>query len=134
MKIKRHRRKLAIMVPVASMGDIAFLLIIFFMLASNFVREAHVRFDPAQSPDIEQLERSQVSVTIDEEGEIWLQGEPCPLELLESGVRALIADAASKSVMLTVHRELTHDNFGDVFLRLSEAGAEIALIGTKSEE
>ena len=92
MMINRKRRKMSIIVPIASMGDIAFLLIIFFILASNFAQEAHIEFDPAKSPDIEKMERSQVSVVVDQEGQIWLQGEECPVDLLDGGVEALLAD------------------------------------------
>ena len=116
------------------MGDIAFLLIIFFILASNFAKEAHIEFDPARSPDIEKMERSQVSVTIDKDGQIWLQGEECPVDLLDGGVEALLDGEDNKVVMLTVHMELPHDVYGEVFLKLSEAGAEIALVGEKGEE
>jgi len=134
MMIDRKRRKMPIMVPIAAMGDIAFLLIIFFVLASNFAQEAHIDFDPAKSPDIEKMERSQVSVTVDKDGQIWLQGEECPVDLLDSGVEALLAAQENKVVMLTIHRELPHDIYGDVFLKLSEAGAEIALVGVKKED
>ena len=40
------------MIPIASMGDIAFLLIIFFMLTSNFIQEAHIRLTPASAADV----------------------------------------------------------------------------------
>jgi len=134
MMIKRKRRKMAIMVPIASMGDIAFLLIIFFILASNFAQEVHIEFDPARSPDIEKMERSQVSVVVDKDGQIWLQGEKCPVELLAGGAEALLVEQDNKVVMLTVHRELPHGVYGEVFLKLSEAGAEIALVGEKGDE
>jgi biopolymer transport protein ExbD len=134
MMIKRTRRKMSVMVPIASMGDIAFLLIIFFILASNFAQEAHIDFDPAKSPDIEKMERSQVSVTVDKDGQIWLQGEECPVDLLDGGVKALLDGQDNKVVMLTVHRELPHGVYGEVFLKLSEAGAEIALVGVKKED
>ena len=111
-------------VSVASMGDIAFLLIIFFILASNFAQEAHIDFDPAKSPDIEKME----------DGQIWLQGEECPVDLLAGGVEALLDAQDNKVVMLTVHRELAHDVYGDAFLKLSEAGAEIALVGVNKED
>jgi biopolymer transport protein ExbD len=134
MMIKRKRRKMPMAVSVASMGDIAFLLIIFFILASNFAKEAHIDLDTAKSPDIEKIERSQVSVVVDKDGQLWLQGEPCPIDLLDRGVRALLEDQDNKVVMLTVHRELPHDVYGAVFLKLSEAGAEIALVGEKKED
>jgi biopolymer transport protein ExbD len=134
MMIKRNRRKMPMAVSVASMGDIAFLLIIFFILASNFAQEAHIDFDPAKSPDIVKMERSQVLVTVDKDGQIWLQGEECPVDLLAGGVEALLDAQDNKVVMLTVHRELAHGVYGDVFLKLSEAGAEIALVGEKKED
>ena len=134
MMIKRKRRTMPMAVSVASMGDIAFLLIIFFILASNFAKEAHIDFDPAKSPDIEKMERSQVSVTVDKDGQVWLQGEECPVDLLEGGVEALLLEQENKVVMLTIHRELSHDVYGDVFLKLSGAGAEIALVGEKKED
>jgi biopolymer transport protein ExbD len=134
MMIKRKRRKMPMAVSVASMGDIAFLLIIFFILASNFAQEAHIDLDTAKSPDIEKMERSQVSVVVDKDGQVWLQGEECPVDLLDGGVEALLAGQDNKVVMLTVHRELAHNVYGQVFLKLSEAGAEIALVGEKGDE
>jgi biopolymer transport protein ExbD len=134
MMINRKRRKMPMAVSVASMGDIAFLLIIFFILASNFAQEAHIDLDTAKSPDIEKIKRSQVSVAVDKDGQIYLQGEECPVDLLDGGVKALLEGEDNKVVMLTVHRELPHDVYGPVFLKLSEAGAEIALIGEKKED
>jgi biopolymer transport protein ExbD len=134
MRMKRRKRKVGILVPIVSMGDIAFLLIIFFMLASNFVKEAHVELDKARSPDIENMSESKVSVKVDKDGSVWLQGEPCPVGLLESGVQALVDGMEDKTVTLTIDKDLSHDVYGDVMLELSKAGAEIALVGIKDEE
>ena len=38
----RRRKKPNLVLPLSSMGDIAFLLIIFFMLASNFMKTGNV--------------------------------------------------------------------------------------------
>ena len=132
MKVRRARR-IRPLVPVASMGDIAFLLIIFFMVTSNFIREAHVEYKPATSPDIQPIEESQVSVTLDKDGALWLQGKPCPVGLLEEGARALLDEREDKAVMLKVDKEMTHDKYGPVFLALSKAGAEIALVGQQEK-
>ena len=71
--IKRRKKSLPI-IPTASMGDIAFLLIIFFMLASNFMKSANVKAEEPASPDVEQQEPALVSVIYDQEGKLWLQG------------------------------------------------------------
>ena len=120
--------------PIAAMADIAFLLIIFFMLTTNFITESHVELAEAPSPDVAPLEESTVSVALDRDGRLWLQGEPCPPEVLESGVAALLQDREDKTVMLKIDRGLPHEKYGPVFLSLSGAGAQIALVGTKTSE
>ena len=52
---ERRRRKANIIVPLASMGDIAFLLIIFFILTTNFVKEQDKQIEIASSNDIETI-------------------------------------------------------------------------------
>ena len=131
IKPARKKRRLTIIVPVVSMGDIAFLLIIFFMLTSNFIKEGHVKIEQPSSPDIEELQESSISVSMDSDGQIWLQGVPCPIEALKGGVQVLVADLEDKTVMLKIDKCLSQREFGPVFLAMSNAGAEIALVGLK---
>jgi biopolymer transport protein ExbD len=129
MKLDRKKNRIPILIPMASMGDIAFLLIIFFLLTSNFIKEGHVKIEQAKAPDIETLEETSVSVSVDEAGEVWLQGTPCPMNILSSGVETLLANQDDKVVMLKIDRNVPQEKFGEVFLELSKAGAELALIG-----
>jgi len=131
MKLERKKNRIPILIPMASMGDIAFLLIIFFLLTSNFIKEGHVKIEQAESPDIEKLEESSVSVTVDADGEVWLQGSPCPVDILSRGVEALLDGQEKKVVMLKIDRDVPQEKFGDVILELSKAGAELALVGTE---
>ena len=134
MKIARKKKKNLIMVPVASMGDIAFLLIIFFMLTSNFMKEANIKLDEAQAPDIEELKDSQLSVSVDEEGKIYVQGKEVPLDNLQAEIEEYIADRDDKTVMLKIDKKLKQEQFGDIFIKLSKSGAEIALVGIKGND
>jgi len=107
-------------------------LIIFFMLASNFIRERHIKLTPPAAPDLEVLKQAAVSVAVDREGEIWVQGESCPITILENAVEALLQDRDEKTVMLKIDKDLPEETFGPVLLALSKAGAEIALIGNQT--
>jgi biopolymer transport protein ExbD len=116
------------------MADIAFLLIIFFMVTTVFMNEPEVELDVASAPEVEALEESSVSVMMDADGALWIQGEPCAVEILEGAVSALIEGRDEKLVMLKIDKHLPHETFGPVLLALSRAEAEIALVGEKSEE
>lgn len=130
----RKRRKRGVLVPVAAMADIAFLLIIFFMVTTNFMKEAHVALEEAAAPEVEPVKEASVSVAMDNEGQLWLQGEPCNAEMLESAVAAILEGRDDKLIMLKIDRRMPHEKYGPVLLALSRAEVEIALVGVRSEE
>ena len=127
----RRRPRFHVVPPIVSMGDIAFLLIIFFITTSIFVKEKHIDLDPAASPDIQPLKERQVSVAMDRDGRLWVQGAACPVEVLEEAIAALLSEREDHTVMLKIHREIRHEHYRPVFLALSRANAEIALVGEK---
>lgn len=94
-----RRRKPKTIVPIAAMGDIAFLLIIFFIVVSRTAKDPNIPIEKATSADIETLEESpEVVVTVTKEGELYLNREPIDnVELLEAGVAALIEGATTEA-------------------------------------
>jgi len=115
------------------MGDIAFLLTIFFILTTNFVRERNIQLKDPMSRDIKPLKEPQVFVSVDKLGNIWLQGQMTSPEALESQVKSLTAAKNDKRVKLRVDKDLPQEKYGPVFLALSRAGVEIALVGTEKK-
>ncbi len=130
MKIKRPVRRLPF-VPTASFGDIAFLLIIFFMVASVFMKESSIKVKSAVSSDIDKVKAPPISVILDAEGKIWLQGQSYSQDALEPELSILLRDKPDKEVFLKVDRGQKQKEFGQVLMALSEAGAEIVLVGEK---
>ena len=134
---KRRRRRKMLPVPVTSMGDIAFQLIIFFMLASNFMREANIRYERPTAPDIDRVEGG-LSVVIDEDGAMFVQGlEVGGEQDIEARVTEWIADQekdggeAKRIVLLRCDKEIDHAVFGPVVEAITKAGGQPALVGEK---
>ena len=133
---KRRKRRAAISVPVASMGDIAFLLIIFFMVASHMVRERH-NIKPPRSLDTDKVKETQVTVAIDVLGKIYLQGMEVPsAEDVEAGVRLLLENRTTreqKTVIFRCDRGIRRDTFEPVIEAIARAGGLLAAVGEKGE-
>lgn len=134
-KYKKRRRM--INVPIAGIGDIAFLLIMFFMIASTFVRQSHVDLTRPEAEALERLQETAVHVSIDREGRIFLQGIEVPnADAVEWGVSALIQDAETeeqRTVIFTSDRDLPESVFRPVIVAITEAGARIAAMGDAIE-
>jgi biopolymer transport protein ExbD len=130
VKIARPKRR-APYVPTTSFGDIAFLLIIFFMVSSVFMEESHIEVGLPASRDIDRVDEVPVSVILDRQGNLWLQGQPCAKEALEAAVAALISDSKEKRVAVKIDRDREQKEYGDIMLAIAGAGADIVLLGEK---
>ena len=136
MSRTRKRKRAKILVPVASMGDIAFLLIIFFMVCSNFAREAAIELAPPRTAGLEKLEQTPVSVAIDKDGEIYLNGSMVSgASDVESGLRTLFEkrpDAKPPTVLFRCDSAVDKEVFEPVLDAIAGAGGLIAAFGEQS--
>ncbi len=130
---QRKKRRLGVVVPLASMGDIAFLLIIFFIITSNFTKEPPVELELARSVDVEVLQTPRILVVIDEDNGYWVNGEARDsAEQIEWEVLALL-DGLEKPEQRVVHlkvdRRATKSVYEPVINAIAKAGGVIGAIG-----
>lgn len=125
-------------IPTTSMGDIAFLLIIFFMVCSNFAKEAHIQLKPPKAADLREIKETPVSVTISQEGVIYLQGRQVPdAAAIEWGIAGLLKDKAGekeRTVLFKCDAAVSREVFEPVLDAIARGGGLIAAIGDKTVE
>ena len=137
LKIKRRKGN-EIIVPTSSMGDIAFLLIIFFMLTSKFMQEAQVEHVLPNSPEVEQIQPQELSLILDEDGVLWVQGEETDIQSMAEIVKQMQSDldeAQRKevTVVFKVHNELDSRVYEPVIRKLAELDVNVAFAGEKDK-
>ena len=96
----KKRNKVSAEFSMSSLTDIIFLLLIFFMLTSNFVQ-----IDPFDLPisDSKTVAATSIVVTIDETGEYTYQGKPISVRNIQRTVRRDIRDMEDREqVTLTI--------------------------------
>ena len=82
MKIKRRNRPSS-EIPAASMSDIAFLLIIFFMLTTVFSQEQGLKYQLPDSTKEVSLESKNIEITVDKNFNVTYDGMPIPSNQLD---------------------------------------------------
>jgi biopolymer transport protein ExbD len=129
----RRRKKAKILLPLASMGDIAFLLIIFFMLVSTFMKQ-NAELDPAQSDSLQDIPPAEISVAVDKDGIVWLQGIEVSAAELSGAVEVLVGERRlDTKVQLSVHKDLKRKDYMPVIEALSETGVPVEHTGQPSD-
>lgn len=132
---KHKRRK--VKVPLTSMGDIAFLLIIFFLLLSEFAKDRDLPIALPASEHVEKTEAVVARVAIDSAGEIYFDGQRVDsAKDIEWGVRALLARTVAdeqRHVQFKCDAALPKETFEPVLKAIAEAGGIIEAVGDKPQ-
>lgn len=125
--MKLPRKKLTASVPTFAMGDIAFLLLIFFVILARAQDDSHIQWQPARLKDVKMAAAPRASVTIDTGFKTYLNGrETSPAELAAALTTVLgDAPAGQRNVFLKVHREAKATHFEPVIAAISEAGGDL---------
>jgi biopolymer transport protein ExbD len=128
MKFKRRAMKAD--VPSMAMGDIAFNLLIFFVILARAQDDSHLQWQPAQARQLESIASTKVSVLIDRENKLYLNGQEIGQAQLAKSISAVLGPVpqGQRTVLLKVHKEATAMYYEPVIEAISEAGGDLVHI------
>jgi len=124
----RSRLKIENTIPLASMADIAFLLIIFFMLTSTFAKDIglDVSLPKAKSTDI--LPKREVNIWVTNKGEFYVDRKPVPPSQLADAINAALDKTSLKVATIRGDQGVPYGTIVHVMdiVKLSGAGITLA--------
>ncbi len=125
--MKMKRRGFKVDIPAVAMGDIAFNLLVFFVILAQSQDDSHIQWTPAKADNLKASGYTKATVTIDKDQKLYLNG----LELSESQLAERVenylgnAPAGQRKVMLKAHQDCTAAKFEPVIEAISLAGGEL---------
>jgi biopolymer transport protein ExbD len=113
MKLTRRKRQFS--VPLSSMSDVAFLLLIFIMLVSlmNYRREVKIAYPEAETAKKTSAEKN-LEIWIDRSGGVYLDGVPCTLADIEDAVGARYRTAPDTRLHVIADRDTPFERVNGV--------------------
>lgn len=117
---------------LASLTDIIFLLLIFFMLTSSFVTPSAVPVDLPSTKVSKSLIAKQVEITITKELEYYINEEQVKLEEVEAQLKAKLEGVENPKIVLNIDKTVAVEYLVKVASIANKLGAKIA-IATEAE-
>jgi biopolymer transport protein ExbD len=115
------------------MVDVAFQLIIFFMVSTTFITlQSGLPVDLPQATTSAVTSSDIPSVTINKENQIFLGSTPVTIESLESQLKATLTSSGFNVVVLRADKEVHHGLSVQVMDIIRKAGAQRIAIATGS--
>lgn len=129
----RKRRITEPEVPVASFSDIAFLLIVFFMVATTLRTPMGLRTDlPSGDKQENKQEQKKTNIVNLDGGKIIFNDKPTDLPTLQTALKLLQlgqkAEGQERVVLLEATGAVPYQLYYDVMLSISNAGGVIGIV------
>ncbi len=124
-------------IPTSSMADIAFLLLVFFMVTTVFRKErkVHIEWTEAQATEkIDEKRKNILHIWIDASGTVHINDQLIPFSDISEIVRPLYAENRELVVALRGDREVPYRQINTVTEELQEAGAVRVTFATRLEQ
>jgi biopolymer transport protein ExbD len=133
--MKYKRKTFKVEVPSMAMGDIGFLLLIFFVILARTPEDDQL-WVPAREVEVITVGRAPASILIDTENRMYVNGDEIDQGQLASRINSILGDLppGKRKVFLKVHREVTAKLFEPVIAAVSEAGGDLIHILEKEKE
>lgn len=131
----RGKRELKAYIPTASMADIAFLLIIFFLLTTVFAREKGLQIVlPEKGEEVKIKKENLINVLVNEKGQVKIGEEEVPLPGIKDKAKMLLQENDSLVFCLIIDKRCKYDKVIKVFDQLKLSNAERVAFAPPREE
>lgn len=133
--MKIARRTIPAEIPTASMADVAFLLIIFFLVASFYSVTRGIQFSLPKHDEAALTAEPEAAVLIEiaSNGALTVDSRPMPLAGLREYLIPRLRNNPSKSVILQTSMDAAYQHMTDVFDELRQVGVQNIVIPTSTE-
>ncbi|MFG6159698.1 ExbD/TolR family protein [Halomonas sp. 1390] len=118
-------------VNLTPMLDVVFIMLIFFIVTTSFVKESGVEIERPASSAATPRPEAQVMVALTAEGAVWVDGAPVDAHRVGEAVVPLVSEQGG--VVIQADRASTTGLLVEVMDRLREAGIEQIAVAASRE-
>jgi biopolymer transport protein ExbD len=119
----RHRLGEGEEINIAPLIDMVFILLIFFMVSTTFVRDVKIDLERPGAKMTQTADNRSLRVTLGRRGELFIDDQPVKPWMLQSRVRELLARNRIKTVLVVVDQRVDSGKLVEVVDQCRIAGA-----------
>ena len=112
-------------IDMTPMLDIVFIMLIFFIVTTSFVKEKGLEVNrPKENQNQQNKPSKALSIRIDEVGKIMMNGREVDIRRVVANIQTFLAENNTDSAAIQAHEETEHGIVVEVMNQAKEAGIE----------
>lgn len=120
-------------VDVSPLIDMVFILLIFFMVTTTFVKDMKLELSRPSAASASLASTKVIRVYIDNTSEIYIDNQPIKLWAMQSKLRELLRTSTEKSVLVITDTNIPVNSLIDVIDECRMSGAKDVAVSTTKE-
>ena len=120
-------------VDVSPLIDMVFILLIFFMVTTTFVKDMQLELNRPSAASASLASTKVLRVYIDNSNEIYIDNQAVKLWAVQSKLRDLLRTSTDKSVLVITDGEIPVNSLIDVIDEIKMSGAKDVAVSTTKE-
>ena len=120
-------------VDISPLIDMVFILLIFFMVSTTFVKDMKLDLNRPSASTASAASTKAIRLYIDNAGDVYLDGQPVRVWVIQSRVRDLLASSTSGTVLVVTDDGVPAGRLVEVVDQARRAGAEDVGVATVQE-
>lgn len=125
MSVRRHRKQEeGTELDMTPMLDIVFIMLIFFIVTTSFVKEAGISVDTPHAQTAVKQEQANIFIAIKKNGEVWIDHRSIDIRAVRAVVARLHAESPEGAVVIQSDSEATTHHLVTVMDQVRLAGVE----------
>ena len=113
--------------------DMVFILLIFFMVTTTFVKDMKLDLDRPSAASASLVNEKVIRVYIDGNREIYIDNQPIKVWAIQSKLRDLLRSSTNKAVLVVTDNAIPVESLIDVIDECKMSGAKDVAVSTTKE-
>ena len=109
-------------INMTPMLDVVFIMLIFFIVTANFIKEPGLEINRPDSNTAETQENAAILIAVGPTGEIWMDGRRIDVRQVKANITKLLADNPQGTVVIQADEKATADSIIAVMDQSRDAG------------
>ena len=129
---KRIREEDEAAVDMTPMLDIVFIMLIFFIVTTSFVKEAGIDVNKPKAAQATKKKNANIFIAIRGNGEVWMDKRQVDVERVSANIERLLAEQPTEIVIIQAVKEAKHGVVMKVMDQIKATGdLKISIAGDK---
>ncbi len=111
-------------IDMTPMLDIVFIMLIFFIVTTSFVKEAGIEVNRPKAAQATKQKNANIFIAISKSGDIWMDKRQVDVERVAANIERMLAEQPTDTVIVQADKEALHGVVVKVMDQIKAAGID----------